>query len=548
MRERVRERMRRGLLPLVLVLASVLVAPLAAAAVPRAVPPAPAATATPPEEPEPVPVAPDSPRAAVSQLLEDCRAQRFDQAARWLDVPREDAEHAPELARRLCAVLDRYVAGELETLSGESAGELDDGERRTVEIVGTIPGAEGSTEQVRMSRRGKPLVWVFARTTVARIDEWYARLPNRWLLDHLPKWTLRPGPFEVPWWQWFALPVTFLAAWVLGLVLGRLSRWVLLRTLHHAGPRWDAHALRHLGGPLVLAWTLALWRPLFAWLGLPPDAAELGVRLDRAGLLLALFWALLRMGDIAGQLIVGSRWAAEHASTRSLVRLGNRVAKAAIVAIAIVAFFSELGFPVTSLVAGLGIGGLALALAAQKTVENLFGAFSLGADQPFREGDFVKVDDFLGTVETIGLRSTRFRTPERTLITIPNGKLAESRLETYAARDRIRLHTFVRLGSDTTVAQVKAVVAATEALLREHPRIWSDSMTVALAGFGESSLDLEVTAWFKTDADDFAVIRQDVLLGVMAAIERAGCRLAVPVRDVKLERDAAPEATRSEPA
>ncbi|HWB76096.1 MAG TPA: mechanosensitive ion channel family protein, partial [Nannocystaceae bacterium] len=244
---------------------------------------------------------------------------------------------------------------------------------------------------------------------------------------------------------------------------------------------------------------------------------------------------LIRAGDVAGQLITSSRWASEHASTRSLVRLGNRVAKAAIVAIAIVAFFSELGFPVTSLIAGLGIGGLALALAAQKTVENLFGAFSLGADQPFREGDFVKVDDFTGTVETIGLRSTRFRTPDRTLITIPNGKLAESRLETYAARDRIRLHTIVRLAYDTPPGRLRALSGAIEALLRAHPQIWPDAMTVTLAGIADASLELEITAWFQVDAiEDFAQVKQDILFGILEAVEHAGCRLAVPARDIRV--------------
>lgn len=507
---------------------------IAHAGPPRIVPPA-ATPATPPPEDTAPPVAPDSPRAAVTQFLDDCHAQRWDECARWLDVPREDLEHAPELAQRLTAILDRHVAPELDTISGESSGDLDDGQRRTLETIGMIPMPGGDPEPVRMLRRGKPAGWVFARATVARIDDWYARLPNRWLLDHLPRSLLRPGPFELPWWQWVALPITFVLAWIFGLVLGRLTRWVLLRTLHHAGPRWDARVLKLLGGPLVLAWTLVAWRPLFGWLGLPADTADLWLRVDKAGLLLALFWALLRAGDVAGQLITSSRWAVEHASTRSLVRLGNRVAKAAIIAIAIVAFFSELGFPVTSLIAGLGIGGLALALAAQKTVENLFGAFSLGADQPFREGDFVRVDDFTGTVETIGLRSTRFRTPDRTIITIPNGKLAESRLETFAARDRVRLHTIVRLAYDTSSGRLRAVTGAIEALLRAHPKIWPDTMTVALASIGDASLDLEVTAWFQADAiEDFAIVKQDVLFGILEAVEHAGCRLAVPARDVRL--------------
>jgi MscS family membrane protein len=501
---------------------------------PRVLPPAPV-VAPPADEPA-APVADDSPRAAITQFLDDCHAQRWDACAKWLDVPREDDDHAAELAQRLMAVVDRWVAPELDAISGEPSGDLDDGQRRNLETVGTIPMPGGNPEPVKMLRRGRPAGWVFARSTVARIDDWYARLPNRWLLDHLPRSLLRPGPFELPWWQWIALPITIAIAWLLGAVLGRLSRWLLLRTLHQAGPRWDARVLRRLGGPLVLAWMLVVWRPLFGWLGLPGETADLWLRIDKAGLLLALFWALFRVTDVTGELIVASRWASERASTRSLVRLGNRVAKVAIAGIAVVAFFSELGFPVTSLIAGLGIGGLAVALAAQKTVENLFGAFSLGADQPFREGDFVRVDDFTGTVETIGLRSTRFRTPDRTLITIPNGKLAESRLETYAARDRIRFATTLKLAYDTSPGRLRALTGAIEALLRGHPRIWPDAMTIAFAAISESSLDVEVTAWFEAAAiEDFSEVKQEILLGILEAVEHAGCRLAVPARDVKLD-------------
>lgn len=103
------------------------------------------------------------------------------------------------------------------------------------------------------------------------------------------------------------------------------------------------------------------------------------------------------------------------------------------VVLALVAFLSELGYAVTSLVAGLGIGGVAVALGAQKTLENLFGAFSIGADQPFLQGDVVRVGDLTGTAELVGLRSTR--TEERTLVTIPDGKLADMQIESFALRD-----------------------------------------------------------------------------------------------------------------
>src|SRR5690606_29192788 len=114
-----------------------------------------------------------------------------------------------------------------------------------------------------------------------------------------------------------------------------------------------------------------------------------------------------------------SAWARGKPAARSLMPIAMRVSKVVVAIIAIISLLSYLGYPVAGLIAGLGIGGIAIALAGQKTVENLFGAFSIGVDQPFREGDFVNVDGVLGTIEQIGLRSTRLRTLDRTVVAIP---------------------------------------------------------------------------------------------------------------------------------
>jgi MscS family membrane protein len=166
-------------------------------------------------------------------------------------------------------------------------------------------------------------------------------------------------------------------------------------------------------------------------------------------------------------------------------------------------------------------------------VENLFGAFSIGVDQPFRVGDYVKIDEFAGTVEMIGLRSTRIRTLDRTLVTMPNGKLADSRIETFAARDRIRLATTIRLVYGTTAAQLRQVLGDLEAGLRAHPLIWPDTVVVRLVEIAKSSLDIEIQAWFlTTDWNEFRLIRQEMLLQFMEIVERSGTRFALPAQTV----------------
>ena len=201
----------------------------------------------------------------------------------------------------------------------------------------------------------------------------------------------------------------------------------------------------------------------------------------------------------------------------------------------VLATLAAFGYPVTTVLAGLGIGGVALAFGAQKTVENLFGSVALAVDQPFRLGDFVKIEDFVGNVERIGMRSTQVRTLDRTLVSIPNGKLADMRIEDYASRDRIRFTCTVAGRLRHPEAQIQGILAGMEKVLRDHPKIWPDTVVVRFAGFGASSLDIEVMAWFlTTDYNVFRGCRQDTLLGFMRVVEAEGSSFAFPTRTVHL--------------
>ena len=216
--------------------------------------------------------------------------------------------------------------------------------------------------------------------------------------------------------------------------------------------------------------------------------------------------------------------------------LGERLAHLTLLILGLVATLHQLGYQVTSLLAGLGIGGLGVALAAQKTVEHLFGGVTLSTDQPMRVGDFVKVDTILGTVEHIGLRSTRIRTLDRTIITIPNGKLADMNIETFAARDRIRLSLILGLVYGTTAEQVRAVVEGVEAMLRGHERVWDGEIVVRLMALGLSALEIEIMCWFRTeDNGEFRDIRQDLLLRILEIVEQAGTQVAVQARPLRPE-------------
>jgi MscS family membrane protein len=346
---------------------------------------------------------------------------------------------------------------------------------------------------------------------------------------------MQPGPLDLRLWQWLAVPVAIAVAWLGGLLLGWLVRSWLGRLARRSTAEWDDALLERSRLPLAMASMVALSFLLLPFLSLEESAQATATRWLRSALFIAFFWMLFRTIDVIQSIASRAAWATAHPLSRSLLPLGTRVLKVAVLAVALVAMLAQLGYPVASLVAGLGIGGLAVALAAQKTLENLFGAFSIGMDQPLRVGDFVKIEDFVGTVEAVGLRSTRVRTLDRTLISIPNGKLAELPVESYTARDRMRLASTLGLVYGTSSSTLRDNLAGSEKVLRAHHKIWTDSVVVRFKEFGQSSLDVEIMAWFVTQEwSEFQLIRQNVLLDFMAVVEASGSSFAFPTRTLHI--------------
>jgi MscS family membrane protein len=328
------------------------------------------------------------------------------------------------------------------------------------------------------------------------------------------------------------------AVWVLasllaGRLFGWLTRGLLRRLARQTTTPWDDQILTRLGGPFTMGWALA-----FAYLGLAildvSPTAELNARgLLRSGVVATVFWVFWRLIDVAEHLVGHSEWAKRRVASLSFIALASRAAKVAVVILGGLTMLSRAGYPVGTLIAGLGIGGLALALGAQKTLENVFGAFSLAADQPFHLGDLVKIENVTGTIESIGLRSTRIRTPDRSVVVIPNGKLAEMKTESMAARDRMRLACTLGLVYQTKAAQLRQVLEGIEGALRAHPKVWPGDVGVHLTHLAASAIEIEVAASFTTpDGSEFNRIRQDLLLRFIEIVEAAGSAFAYPTQTI----------------
>jgi len=291
--------------------------------------------------------------------------------------------------------------------------------------------------------------------------------------------------------------------------------------------------LKRTAPALTLLWAIALVALLLPRLALLPEAHR-SVRSLLGGLAtVAVFWALWRSVDVWAQFLMERPWAKDNPSARSLLSVTRNLTKVFVAIGGVVGTLAAFGYPVATVLAGLGIGGIALAFGAQKTIENLFGSIALAADEPFRVGDLVKIDDITGNVERIGMRSTQIRTLDRTLVSLPNGMLADMRVEDFASRDRIRFAATVSLVYGTTEEQVRRVAAGIEAMLRGNPSVWPDTVVATLAAMSPSSLDLEVLCWFQTDDfGEFRGLRQEALLGIMRIIEEAGTSFAYPTRTV----------------
>lgn len=481
-----------------------------------------------------------SPRFAVQRFLEAAGSGDFAAAATALDLAAPSAAaRGEELARRLKAVLDSRLWIDLERVSPRAEGDTADGLPRDRELLGTVELAKDRVVAIRLARlgRGSERRWLFSPSTIAQVDAMYEALPDNWIREHLPVQLLNPGPFEILRWQWIALFVLIPLSMIIGLLLERPTRALLRKLTARTETQFDDLLIASARGPIVLLWGVVASRVLLRWIALVTPVQAFIVALQGAMATAAVFWIVIRAIGVLQDTLPISEWGARHPALRSLIPLGARIATIMIFLIAVLTVVSQFGYPVATILAGLGIGGIAIALGAQKSLEHFFGSVSIGVDQPFRVGDWVSVNGIEGEVESIGLRSTRIRTMERTLISIPNGILAETQTENFAPRDRIRLKTMVGIEYGTSVATIRAVRDDIEKALRAHKRVWPDRVQVRVHSFGDFSINIEVFCWVETIViDEFREVRESLLLDMMEIVERHGAHFAFPTQTLHLRR------------
>jgi len=511
-----------------------------------AAPAGPAPTAGPPD--------PATPRGAMLAFLEAGRAGAWERAAERLDlsrVPRaKRGELGPELARKLKIVLDQTLWVHADALSADREGASGDDLPADLDRVGAIPTSRG--EVPVLLRRGTAdgeRVWRIAPSTVAHVPQLYEEFGYGPLGEVLPDTFFVVRVFEVQLWQWIGLLTLAFLAWLLSWAVARAVLGALRSLVARSEVSVDDRLLEAVAGPARLVLFVGIFSLGARPLGLAVPVHEVLVAAEKALAVVAATWFLLRVVDVAGDLLRERLERRGQAPAIQFVPLGRKAVKVVLVAFAALAALDTFGFNVTALIAGLGVGGLAVALAAQKTLENLFGGVTVLADRPVQVGDFFRWGDQVGTVEEIGLRSTRIRTLDRTVVSIPNAEFSTIQLENFAKRDTIRLYTVFGVRYETTPDQLRFLLAEIRRLLLAHPKITPDPARVRFVGFGAYSLDLEIFAYVQTtDWNEFLQVREDVFLRVMDRVERAGTGFAFPSQTTYLGKDEPPDPERSRAA
>ncbi|MGC2183379.1 MAG: mechanosensitive ion channel family protein [Terriglobales bacterium] len=481
-----------------------------------------------------------TPSGTLYGFLQAAQSGNYSIAAQYLQMSAARRQSQGEdVAAKLKVVIDRAFTGDLRQISNQPEGSPQEGMPLDKQRVGNLNSGDVDAPLVLVRvvdpEGGK--IWLISNDTLARLPELYEQAAVHQVETRLPQFLVLHQFAGLPLWQWLAVLLAIPVAALLG--------WLVVQFLRLPWYFWA----RYRKHAVAQAWT-SFVRPLWLVLGTLAHRILMGyVRLpvlqrhryqQTAGVVAIiganwLLWRVLRevLRSVRQRAVLSGRM-----GTSSLMILGERVLKAVIFLLAVFAVLGTLGFNLNTLLAGVGIGGLAIAFAAQKTLENLFGGVSVLGDEVIRVGDFCRFGDKVGTVEDISLRSTRVRTNDRTQLSIPNGSLATMTLENFSRRDKILLNTKIGLRYETSPDQMRYVLVQVRRLLYEHPKVETQGARNRFISFDESALSMEIFCYILTqDYGQFLTIKEDILLRIMDIVDAAGTGFAFPSQTVYLARD-----------
>ncbi len=500
---------------------------------------------------------------AYGQLIADPRPARQAEMRRIMDQLRRllDMQQIPPASRRkvggdtivfLVDVLRRIELPKLTQIPDAKAVQSN----REPDHW-TIPGSEITISRVAEGvNKGR---FLFNSDTVARAEEFYH------LVEHLPP----KEPTKLPSWRNVQLqahgwmippdfvynlpdslkrPILDTPIWklmgsflVLGLATALAAIWYKL-TWPTNSSRGPVRYMRRILTPLALLVIIPVARFLIDdQIFVVGTFAEMFEFSADFLIYVVLAWTVWLAVFLAIEWIIASPAIPNESLDASLLRLLGRVSGIAAVAMLAAQGAQQLGLPVLGVLAGLGVGGLAVALAAQSSLENFIGGVNLYADRPIRLGDFCEYGDIKGHVEHIGLRSTRIRALDRTITSVPNSQLAKVHVTNYTLRDQMLFQHVLDLRYETTTKQLRFLAFSIRGYLSSHPKVRKEVTVprVHVVGFGDWSIKVEVYAYVDTrTVPDFLAVQEELILRLIELVSQSGSEFAFPSQTTYLARDA----------
>ena len=482
-----------------------------------------------------------TPRSSTMGLASALSAYDFETAVHYLDLRNLpftlNKESGPDLARKLLIVADRSMVVDYEAISNDPEGHLDDGLPSYRDRLTTIKTSEGLVDILmqKVPRSDGIFIWKLSNATVARIPALNEELGYGVIGDRLslifPHFKVMG--FEL--WQWGMMLVLLLAGYLLAYAI----TWLLFKLITLQTKQRLERAERFINGPLRILITVLFFRSTFDLIA--PSLVARAVFEARTFLLVAVIWVLLGFVDLIMYRLAERMKKRGNIGAVVLLRPASTAIKLTLIFIGIVSWLDNIGYQVTTLLAGLGVGGIAIAFAAQRTIENLIGSIMIYSSQPVHVGDFCKFGDQLGVVEEIGLRATQLRTLERSLVHIPNSRFSAEIIENLTQRDKILYRTRLRLSLQTSAKQMQAVLEGIRKLINNHEMIDEETSRVRFLEFGEYAQEIELYVYIKTvDFIEYLEYREDINLSITNIIESSGTRLVVPTRTTYFEGSTSP--------
>jgi len=480
-----------------------------------------------------------TPSGTVLGFLKTAQDGNYQLAAEYLQMSSARRQsQGPILAEKLKVLMDRSFEGRLRQISTNPDGNPDYGTTEQ-QNIGVFASADPDVPVilVRVNDPAYGKIWLFSSETLSKVPEVYDTVQAHRVESKLPRALVQNVFLGMPLWQWLgllaAIPIAVVIGWAVILLLA-IPRRLWLAYKH----RPNLPAFGHMSRPLLISFSALAHRIISGYFGLPLLTRLYYYRIVGVLISIGFFWFLLRLTGLVMHRLRVHAISSGRVGAGTLIVLAERLLTAIVVVVAVLATLGIVGVNLTTVLAGVGIGGIAIAFAAQKTLENLFGGVSVLADEVIRVGDYCRFGDRTGTVEDISLRSTRIRTDARTELSIPNGALATMNIENFSRRDKIQFNPVLPVRSDTTADQLRYLLAELRRLLYEHPKIEPGTATIRFANFDSSSLRCELNSYVLTpDADEFNAIREDLLLRIMQILAGAGTHLAYPSQTLYFSRD-----------